>query len=115
MGDNGVLAEVTSIGIDTHMGTQFGLVNRIVMTIACVGVVWGAFSGLMMWWKRRPKKSAGLPRRPTDVHLQRGMIILAVVIGVIFPLVGISMLLILALDKFVIRKIPRLRKTFGMR
>jgi uncharacterized iron-regulated membrane protein len=43
------------------------------------------------------------------------MIILAVVIGVIFPLVGISMLLILALDKFVIRKIPRLRKTFGMR
>ena len=115
MGANGVLADATAIGIDTHMGTQFGLVNRIIMTIACVGVVWGAFSGLMMWWKRRPKKSAGLPRRPNDVHLQRGMIILAVVIGVIFPLVGISMLLILALDKFVIRKIPRLRKTFGMR
>ena len=56
MGDNGVLADATSIGIDTHMGTQFGVVNRIVMTLACLGVVWGAFSGLMMWWKRRPKR-----------------------------------------------------------
>jgi len=115
MGDNGMLADATSIGITTHMGTQFGLINRIVMTLACAGVVWGAFSGLVMWWKRRPKRSAGLPRRPNDVHLQRGMIVIAVVLGLIFPLVGLSMLLILGLDHFVIRRVPRLRRAFGQR
>lgn len=113
--DYGVLAKATAWGIDVHMGTQYGLVNRIVMTVVCLGVVWSAISGLVMWWKRRPHGKAGLPRRPPDARLQRGMIVIAVVMGVLFPLVGASMVAVVLLDRYVIRRIPRLRRAFGMR
>jgi uncharacterized iron-regulated membrane protein len=114
-GSYGLMAKASSWGIDVHMGTEYGLINRIVMTLACVGVVWSAISGLVMWWKRRPHGKAGLPRRPVDASLQRGLIIIAVVLGVLFPLVGVSMIAVVLLDRFVIRRVPRLRRAFGMR
>jgi uncharacterized iron-regulated membrane protein len=113
--DYGPMGKFTAWGVDVHMGTEYGLANRIVITVACVLVVWSAVSGLVMWWKRRPQGKAGLPRRPPDAHLERGLIAVAVVTGVLFPLVGVSMVAIVLLDRFVIRRVPRLRQTFGMR
>ncbi len=113
--DYGALGTFTEFGIETHMGTQFGLANRIVMTGACLAVIWSAATAVVMWWKRRPKRRVGLPRRPVDVALQRQLIVFAAVLGVVFPLMGASMLLVLALDRFVIRRITRLRVAFGMR
>ena len=55
--------------------------------------------------------AAALPGRP----LQKGLIILAVVLGVIFPLAGLTMIAVVLLDRYVIRKVPTLRHTFGMR
>lgn len=110
----GALPWVTELGVQTHMGTQFGIVSRIAMTAACLLVVWAAFSGLVMYWKRR-RSGTGFPRRPVDASLQRGMIILAVVLAVVYPLWGASVLVVLLLDKFVIRRIPPLRRAFGMK
>ena len=111
----GPMAKASAWGIDVHMGTEYGLVNRILMTLVCVGVVWSAISGLVMWWKRRPQGKAGLPRRPPDARLQKGLIVIAVVLGVVFPLVGVSMIVVILLDNLVIRRVPRLRSAFGMK
>jgi uncharacterized iron-regulated membrane protein len=113
--DYGNLAKATAWGIDVHMGTQYGLANRIVMTVVCLGVVWSAVSGLVMWWKRRPHGKAGLPRRPPDARLQRGLVTIAATLGTLFPLVGVSMVGVVVVDRYVIRRVPVLRRTFGMR
>ncbi len=110
----GKLQWATELGVQTHMGTQFGLVSRIVMTTSCLLVIWAAFSGLVMFWKRR-RTGTGFPRRPIDARLQRGMIIIAVVLAFIYPLWGLSALVILLLDKYVVRKIGPLRRAFGMK
>ena len=110
----GRLQWTTELGVQTHMGTQFGPASRIAMTTSCLLVIWAAFSGLVMFWKRR-RSGTGFPRRPFDARLQRGMIIIAVVLAVIYPLWGLSVLAILVLDKFVVRRIPPLRRAFGMK
>jgi uncharacterized iron-regulated membrane protein len=99
--------------VSTHMGTQLGIVSRVFMTLLCVLSIWSVFSAFVMFWKRRRPGTAGLPRRPADVSLTRRLVIVAVGLGVVFPQWGVTALVVLAVDRFVIRKIPALRRTFG--
>ncbi len=114
-GDWGVPAKITEFGIQVHMGTQMGLFNRMLMTAGCLIIIWGAFAALVMWWKRRPKGTLGLPRRPVDVNRAKGIFAIAVVLGIAYPILGASMILIGLTDRYLIRRIPRLRRAFGMR
>ncbi len=111
----GILQWATEFGVQTHMGTQFGLFNRIVMTAGCLLLFWNVFTAITMWNKRRRSHSMGLPRRPVDVRLQRVLGITACVLGVIYPLWGFSLVLVLLLDRYLIRRRPKLREAFGMR
>jgi len=113
--DWGAVNKATDIGVSTHMGTQFGLANRIVMTLGCVLVLWSVASGLTMWLKRRRKGSLGTPRRPSPTHLPRGLLIAAGLLTIIYPLWGASFVAVLLLDRLVIQKVGPLRRAFGMR
>lgn len=99
--------------VSTHMGTQLGIVSRIFMTVLCVLAIWSSVSALMMFARRRRPGTVGVPRRPADVRLERGVVIVAVALGIVFPLWGAVALIILGLDRFVIRKVPTLRRGFG--
>jgi uncharacterized iron-regulated membrane protein len=101
--------------VSTHMGTQLGVVNRIFMTLLCVLTIWAVISAVVMYWKRRRPGTAGLPRRPRDVKLNRGLWVIIGVVAIIFPLWGVTAALILLFDRFVIRNVPRLRVAFGQR
>lgn len=99
--------------VSTHMGTQLGLFTRVVMTAVSLLAIWAVISGFVMFWKRRRPGTLGLPRRPADVHLSRRIALVAVVLGLVYPVWGVTALLVLGLDRFVIRKVPALRHTFG--
>lgn len=47
------------------------------------------------------------------VQHMRGVVLITIVLGVLFPLVGASLLIVLALDRLVVRRVPALRATFG--
>lgn len=111
----GTLAKITSWGIDAHMGRQLGVVNGVVMGAVCIGVTFSIASAPIMYWKRRPRGSLGLPRRPDDARLTRGVVAIAIVLGVLFPLLGASMVLVAVVDQFLVRRVPRLRRAFGMK
>lgn len=105
----------TEFGIQNHMGTQFGLFTRVLMTVTCLLVFWNVATAAVMWNKRRRRGTLGLPRRPADVRVQRVLGLTAVVLAVIYPLWGMTLLVVLLADRYVIRRIPALRATFGMR
>jgi uncharacterized iron-regulated membrane protein len=111
----GTVSRTVDTGVSIHMGTQFGLATRIVMTAVCVLTIWSIISGLVMFLKRRRPGTVGLPRRPRDIKLANRLIVMSVVLGLVYPLWGVSALVILGFDKFVIRKIPRTRTAFGQR
>lgn len=81
------------------MGTQYGLVTRVLMTAGCVLLLWNIATAGVMWNKRRRKGTLGLPRRPVDLRIQRVLGITAVVL----------------VDRYLIRRNQRLRAVFGQR
>lgn len=85
-------------GISVHMGQEFGLANQLVLLAACLGIVLLAVSAGVMWWKRRPVGSLGVPPLPEDTRVFRGLIAILAIGGIAFPLVGLSLLVMLALD-----------------
>jgi len=98
---DGALSRATSFGIAMHMGTQFGVLTRILATIACLGVILSALTGLLMWWHRRPSGRSGLPGRVSDVTRANtprraviAMSVAAAVLGVVFPMFGMSLLVV---------------------
>jgi uncharacterized iron-regulated membrane protein len=111
----GALQKATELGVQTHMGTQFGLASRIAMTAGALLILWSAATAVVMWWKRRPRGGAGLPRRPDDVRTPRGLWAAGGVLGLIYPLWGLSALAALAFDRWVIRRFGPTRRLFGMR
>lgn len=101
--------------VSTHMGTQLGIFSRILMTLLCVLTIVSAASGLVMYFRRRRPGTAGLPRRPADVRFGRRKKAFVAAFAVVFPVWGASALVILGLDRFVIRRVPRLAAAFGQR
>ncbi|KXG86336.1 PepSY-associated TM helix domain-containing protein [Agrobacterium bohemicum] len=96
--DYGPLGKGLEWGINVHMGQEFGLANQIVLAIVCLAIILLAVSAGIMWWKRRPKGSLGVPPMPHDRTVFRGLLLLLIIGGVIFPLVGVSLIVMLALD-----------------
>jgi uncharacterized iron-regulated membrane protein len=106
--DYGPAAKWLEWGINVHMGQEFGLANQLVLLAACLAIVGLAVSAGVMWWKRRPKGSLGVPPMPLDKRVFRGLIAILITGGIVFPLVGLSLLIMLALDWFYSRTV-RLR------
>ncbi|HET7739386.1 MAG TPA: PepSY domain-containing protein [Mycobacterium sp.] len=102
---NGALAKATSFGIAMHMGNQLGVLTRISATIACLGIFVMVGTGLAMWWKRRPAGKTGVPgrastatRASTPKRAKVVIGVIAVILGVLYPVFGVSLLLIVALE-----------------
>ena len=96
--DYGPLGRWLEFGINTHMGQTFGLTNQIVLAVVCAGIVLLSVSAAVMWWKRRPSGSLGVPPLPSDRRAFIGLFVILGIGGVLFPLTGLSLLVMLALD-----------------
>jgi len=110
----GGTAVVSDTLVSTHMGTEFGVFDRILMTLVCVTVIWSVISAIVMYGKRR-RSGLGFPRRPVDVKVANGMLAIAAVLAIVYPLWGVTAIIVLLLDRFFVRKVAPLRRTFGQR
>lgn len=103
--DYGPVGKGLEWGINVHLGQEFGLANQLLMLAVCCAIVLICISSAVMWWKRRPAGMIGIPPLPANRGALKVIFILLMVGGIIFPLVGISMLLMFVLDYvFVIRR-----------
>ncbi|MEO0854719.1 MAG: PepSY domain-containing protein, partial [Cyanobacteria bacterium J06648_11] len=72
-------------------------------------------TGVVMWWQRRPTKSIAIGAPPMPKHVQNWRVPVAIiaVLGLVFPLVGLSLVIVLLLDYLVLSRIPALRHIFN--
>lgn len=101
--DYGPLGRWLEWGINVHLGQEFGVLNQVVLVMACLAIVLLCVSAGTMWWKRRPAKGWGVPPQPQDARSLWGVTALLAVGGVLFPLVGASFLVIALLDRWLCR------------
>ncbi|GAA1753513.1 PepSY-associated TM helix domain-containing protein [Kocuria aegyptia] len=103
----GIMAKLAQWGVAAHMGVLFGVVNQVVLAALALGLAAMVTWGYLMWWRRRPTRPTGMTpgSAPARGALRRaplpavaGIAVLAVVLGVFLPLLGISLAAFLALD-----------------
>ncbi len=108
----GFVPKVVSLGIAVHMGTYFGPLNQLLMLLACLVVIGLSVTGTVLWWQRRPAGQLGVPPMPKNFPLWKGAVVIICGLGVLFPLVGMSLLAVLLLDYLVISRVSFLKQIF---
>lgn len=108
----GAYAKTMDLGIALHEGRQFGTFNQILTLTATLALLLMMASAIVMWRKRRPR-GIGAPRREVGRRLGTGVVVITLALGILFPLLGLSILAILLIDFLVVRRIPSLRRALG--
>lgn len=111
--DYGAVARTVQTGVALHEGKLFGPLNQALMLVVCLAILLGATSGLVMWWKRRPQGRLGVPPRPHALPLWKGGVAIIVGLGLVFPLVGLSLLAVWALDRLLLARLSGTRPLAG--
>lgn len=91
-----LIAGLVALGINLHQG-DFGWVNRWGNTLVAVALIWVVISGFMSWLRRRPGQGVAAPAAPA-ARWPRWLVATAVVMSVLLPLFGLSVLLVLLID-----------------
>lgn len=102
------IAKAKALGIRFHQG-ELGVVNFAAMLFATITIVWLAISGAVMWWHRRPHGGLGAPPLPQSFRIPRWLCMLIATLGVLFPLMGLSLIGTFLADRYVLPRMPGLR------
>lgn len=105
--DYSLPAKLATIGIQLHTGELFGLVNQLALFVLGLAIIGTVLLGYRMWWRRRPTKAdrwgAGRPYpRGSARNAPVGALLLglgvATGVGILLPLLGISLAAFLLVD-----------------
>ncbi|MFC7485963.1 PepSY-associated TM helix domain-containing protein [Knoellia sp. CPCC 206453] len=109
------LAKVVSQGIALHEGRRFGTLNMVLTTVFCLAVIASCVTGPVMWWRRRPRGSGsvGAPRGRMPLASSPALAVGIVALGIFLPVTGISLVLVLLLDRLVLSRLSAPRRFFG--
>lgn len=106
-------AKSMAVGTALHQG-DLGLWNTILNTVFCLAIIFLTVSGVVMWWLRRPKGALRVipPPMPENLPLWRGALLTMLIVSLAFPLVGLTLISLLALDMLILSRVPLLRLVF---
>lgn len=97
--DFGPVGKLTLMSVALHEGTWFGKWNQALNSLVAAGVLGLAFSGILMWWKRRPQGAfLAAPNAPGNARLPASLWALTACFCAIVPITGLSLLAIIAID-----------------
>ena len=111
--DYNAVARSVQMGVVLHEGKLFGLGNQLLMLAVCLAILLSSASGLWIWWKRKPAGRLGVPPLRHELPRWKTGIAIMLALGVAFPLVGASLLLVWALDWLVLSRLPAVRRVLA--
>ncbi|WP_109300363.1 PepSY domain-containing protein [Aquimarina sp. AU474] len=91
-----------------HQG-EFGFWNWVLMLCTAVALTLMSISALISYVLRKRKGTWGVPKVPEAFKIGYGVMIIVVILALVFPLFGISLLILLAIEY--IKKLNKQRKT----
>lgn len=110
--DYSLAGKAMAVGIALHMGTM-GLWSVLANTVFCLSVIFLCVSSVVMWWKRRPVGAGGrlaAPPLPRDMPMWQGAVLVGIAVSLAFPMAGLTLITVLALDALVLSRLPMLRR-----
>ncbi|HUN90889.1 MAG TPA: PepSY domain-containing protein [Burkholderiaceae bacterium] len=109
-----VVDRIVNVMIATHEGQWFGRLNQAILLLTAVGLVVVSSSAIVMWWRRRPAHTLGAPPTATSPRFSALLAVTVAMLTLLLPLFGLSLLLVLAVDRTLWRRIPAARRWLGL-
>ncbi|HWJ74849.1 MAG TPA: PepSY domain-containing protein [Kaistia sp.] len=108
------VAKLMAWGIGLHKGMA-GTWNFVFNLVYLALVLFLCVSGIVMWWKRRPSGVGRLaaPPMPRELPLWKGAILVGLAVSLAFPMAGIALICVLAVDMLVLTRVPALKRAFS--
>ncbi|MDT7933541.1 MAG: PepSY domain-containing protein [Sphingomonadaceae bacterium] len=105
---------VVAYGATAHEGRLWGRANQFANLVVALGLMALAGSGAVMWWKRKPADALGAPRA-VPFRAGAGFALLLGALGLLLPLLGLSVLAILVIERLVLTRLPGPSRWLGLR
>jgi uncharacterized iron-regulated membrane protein len=113
--ERGLIDRIVGYGVAAHEGQLFGIVNQFVGLLTAIGLMLLSVSSVVLWWRRKPTDSLGAPPALAMPPMAVGFVVLLVALGLFLPLLGVSMLMVLAVEWLLLRRLPGPRRWLGLR
>ncbi|MEM9174006.1 MAG: PepSY domain-containing protein [Myxococcota bacterium] len=97
-------ARLTLLFYPIHVGSVFGLPTKILAVVTCLVLAASASTGVWLWWRRRPPGRWGAPRTVSRDQHPAWLFWLTVGMGLFLPTVGLTLLGMLAWDRWQVRR-----------
>lgn len=113
--DRPLLDRVIGYGVAIHEGQLFGWFNQLLGLLTALGLVLLSVSSVILWWRRRSPGMLGAPQVGRDSWpYAYTLIAIIVLLGVLLPFLGMTLLAVLFIDRWVLRAIPSARNFLGL-
>ncbi len=103
-----VIDRVVNTGVAWHEGQLFGWVNQLIGVLTALALASISILGVVMWLKRRPQGALGAPPAIAG-RAKPWLIATLIVLALLLPLFGASLIIILVIDRLGRRLIPSLK------
>lgn len=112
--DYSLVAKAMAWGIGLHKGLA-GTWNFVLNLVLIAAILFTCVSGAVVWWKRRPSGAGRLaaPPMPADMPMWKGAVLVALVLAMAFPMAGVALLSVIAVDLLVLSNAPRLKRALS--
>ena len=111
--DRPLLDRVIGVGVAVHEGQLFGWFNQLLGIFTALGLVLVSTSAVVLWWRRRLPGLLGAPPGRTASYAPL-LVVVILVLGVLLPFLGMSLVMTLLLERLVLRHIPSARTFLGL-
>ncbi len=113
--DNKTLDKVIGVGIAAHEGHLFGWFNQLLglLTVICLIVI--AVSGCVLWYRRKNPQQLGAPPVNRSAKAGKTVAVIVLTLAVFLPLLAISLISIILLEYFVLRRVKTISVWLGLK
>jgi uncharacterized iron-regulated membrane protein len=101
-------------GVAAHEGQLFGALNQVINLFVALGLMLLAISSAVLWWRRRPAGQLGAPRSLPGAPAAFAFVALVVLLGLLLPLFGLSLLAVLIVERMALRRMRGPSRCLGL-
>ncbi|KJV36976.1 PepSY-associated TM helix domain-containing protein [Luteibacter yeojuensis] len=112
--DRPLLDRLIGYGVAVHEGQLFAPLNQVLGVVSALGLLTMAVSSVVLWWRRRPAGTLGAPAAHAKARSPVVVVALVCVLGVLLPLLGATLVLVVVVERIVLRRFPAARHVLGL-
>ena len=113
-GQRPLLDRIIGTGVAAHEGQLFGWLNQLLGLLTALGLITISLSAMKLWWSRRPDGRLGAPAPSPAQRLPAALPLLLILLGLLLPLFGVSVIAVLLAERLLLRRIAPLRDFLGL-